>query len=41
MNTNEIKKLEELQRKANNCEHLTSEDIHLRSDLLFKRNNII
>tara|TARA_R110002167_G_scaffold240333_1_gene445540 strand:+ start:148 stop:540 length:393 start_codon:yes stop_codon:yes gene_type:complete len=38
MKQNEIKKLEELQRKANNCEHLTSEEIHLRSDLLFKRN---
>tara|TARA_R100000008_G_C3452627_1_gene100133 strand:- start:19 stop:405 length:387 start_codon:yes stop_codon:yes gene_type:complete len=38
MNQKEIKKLEELQRKANNCEHFTSEEIQLRNDLLFKRN---
>jgi hypothetical protein len=38
VNQKEEKKLEELQSKAAKCEHLTSEEIHLRSELLFKRN---
>jgi len=38
MNRKEKEKLSELQSKAASCEHLTSEEIHLRSELLFKRN---
>jgi len=38
MTNKEIKQLQELNAKANNCERLTSEEIQLRNELLFKRN---
>lgn len=38
MTNKEIKKLQELNAKANNCERLTSEEIQLRNELEFKRN---
>ena len=38
MNQKETKKLKELQSKAAGCERLTSEEIQLRNELLFKRN---
>jgi hypothetical protein len=38
VNTKETKKLKELQSKAAACERLTSEEIQLRNELLFKRN---
>ena len=38
MNRKEKEKLSELQSKAAACERLTSEEIQLRNELLFKRN---
>ena len=38
MNNKEIKRLEILETKARNCEHMTSEEVKERNELLFKRN---
>ena len=38
MTNKEIKQLQELEAKATNCYSLTSEEIILRNELLFKRN---
>ena len=38
MNNKEIKRLEILETKASNCEHMTSEEVRERNELLFKRN---
>lgn len=38
MNKKEAKRLEALETKASNCEHLTSEEIRERNELQFKRN---
>ena len=38
MNNKEIKRLEILETKASNCEHMTSEEVRERNELLLKRN---
>ena len=38
MNNKETKRLEILETKASNCEHMTSEEVRERNELLFKRN---
>ena len=38
MNKKQIKRLTELDLKAKNCEHLTSEEINESNDLIFLRN---
>lgn len=38
MKNKEIERLEILETKASNCEHMTSEEVRERNELLFKRN---
>lgn len=38
MNNKETKRLEILETKASNCEHMTSEEVKERNELLLKRN---
>jgi len=38
MNNKETKRLEILETKASNCEHMTSEEVRERNELLLKRN---